>query len=220
MEVLIGGSTAFGAMKRPSQLFSDAAGEGSEHRSGSGSPEDAASDVSSSIGSPSDDEVENSSSNGDEAESKFRGGSLASMDSLEDSLPIKRGLSTHFTGKSKSFASLADVCTVNDLKKTENPLNKRRRLFIASKWAKKSFYSFGNPKSMPLLALMENDDDSLGENDDDDDDGAEDRRDHDRRLEKFHEKRMKSFKTRCFSLADLQEEHSELDDDDDHDHEF
>lgn len=75
----------------------------------------------------------------------------------------RRGLSNHFTGKSKSLASLADVVTssssitVKDLEKPKNPFNKRRRLLLANKWARKSFYSWSNPKSMPLLTLNEED---------------------------------------------------------------
>ena len=39
----------------------------------------------------------------------------------------KRGLSNHFTGKSKSFANLSEmeVDTVKDLEKQENPFNNR-----------------------------------------------------------------------------------------------
>ncbi|XP_014504012.1 uncharacterized protein LOC106764263 [Vigna radiata var. radiata] len=81
---------------------------------------------------------------------------LASLDSLEDSLPIKRGLSNHFMGKSKSFTDLSQVNTVKELQKQENPFNKRRRVQIASKWSRRSsFYTWANPKSMPLLPLLE-----------------------------------------------------------------
>ena len=87
---------------------------------------------------------------------------------------------------------------------------------MASKWSKKSFYSWSNPKSMPLLALKEDDDD-----DEEEEESTKRGHDHDhddqaRRLPKFDEKRMKSFKTRCFSLADLQE-HSLLEEEEDDD---
>ncbi|XP_023896962.2 protein OXIDATIVE STRESS 3 LIKE 4 [Quercus suber] len=121
---------------------------------------------SSSIGAPDDSEEDDDDENDDvsskEVQSNFKRG-LGSLSSLEDSLPIKRGLSNHFTGKSKSFASLSEVevaGTVKDLEKQENPFNKRRRVLIASKWNSKrsSFYSSFNPKSMPLLALNEDED--------------------------------------------------------------
>ncbi|KAG0470431.1 hypothetical protein HPP92_016532 [Vanilla planifolia] len=67
---------------------------------------------------------------------------FVSLDSLEDSLPIKRGLSAFFSGKSKSFASLSDASasTAKDLAKTENPFNKRRRIQVANKvsWSRRA----------------------------------------------------------------------------------
>ncbi|KAF3446511.1 hypothetical protein FNV43_RR11690 [Rhamnella rubrinervis] len=131
--------------------------------------EEDSSGSSSSIGVPDDSDEDDASSKGDgegdEVQSKFRGVGLGSLDSLEESLPIKSavrigGLSNHFSGKSKSFANLSEVCTVNvkEVEKSENPFNKRRRVLIASKWSRKSsFYSWPNPKSMPLLALNEDD---------------------------------------------------------------
>ncbi|PON73045.1 stress response NST1-like protein [Parasponia andersonii] len=202
---------------------------------------DVSSDSSSSIGAPddSDDDGGGASFHGgdvdadNEVESKLRVGSLSSLDSLEESLPIKRGLSNHFSGKSKSFANLSDVSSVMDLKKRENPLNKRRRILIASKWARKSFYSWANPKSMPLLTLnedeehhhhhhhhhhhqaqsssMENKEKEEHESQDEEEEDYDDDDDESCRfghegLSKLHGKRLNSFKMRsCFSLADLQE---------------
>ncbi|XP_022951519.1 uncharacterized protein LOC111454311 [Cucurbita moschata] len=181
------------------------------------------SDSSSSIGVPDGDESEDesiSSTGGDQEEevrSKLDSG-FVSLGSLEESLPIKRGLSSHFSGKLKSFANLAEAKSVKDIVKPENSFNKRRRILIASKLAKKSsFYTWPNPKSMPLLALREVDDD-------DDDDGdeeekkspasysSEDNEDEDeelkiKRVSDFHRRRFMSFKSRCFSLADLQQRH-------------
>ncbi|KAM6544188.1 hypothetical protein CsatB_008635 [Cannabis sativa] len=196
--------------------------------------EDDSSNCSSSIGAPDDsDDDASSQGDADEVQSKFRGGSLSTLDSIEEALPIKRGLSNHFSGKSKSFTNLSEVSAVTDLKKKENPLNKRRRILIASKWSRKSFYSWSNPKSMPLLTLnedeeddeehhqfkgqsssMENNkhkehDDSHDEYDDDDEDEDDDGQScgfRHGRLSKLHDRRLNSFKIRsCFSLADLQE---------------
>ncbi|KAE8664304.1 F-box protein AFR [Hibiscus syriacus] len=83
------------------------------------------------------------------------------LSSIEDSLPIKRGLSNHYAGKSKSFGNLSDISSVKEVPKVESPFNKRRRLLLANKWSrsrKSSFYSWQNPNSMPLLALVEDDD--------------------------------------------------------------
>ncbi|WZZ47230.1 hypothetical protein YC2023_043489 [Brassica napus] len=82
--------------------------------------------------------------------------------SLEDSLPIKRGLSNHYIGKSKSFGNLFEASNSKDLEKVESPLNKRRRLLIANKLRTSPLSSFSiysktnnNLNSMPLLALQE-----------------------------------------------------------------
>ncbi|XP_074568828.1 uncharacterized protein LOC141825340 [Curcuma longa] len=71
----------------------------------------------------------------EEVESKAENGALGCLDCLEESLPVKRGLSFFFSGKSKSFTSLSDVAnmTAIDLTKSENSFNKRRRILIANK---------------------------------------------------------------------------------------
>ncbi|OMO86115.1 hypothetical protein CCACVL1_09779 [Corchorus capsularis] len=105
----------------------DPTGDGSG--SDPGSPE-LSSDSSSSIGVPDDSTDEEEDEDGVVSSGPSLG--LASLSSIEDSLPIKRGLSNHYTGKSKSFASLSDisssVSSVKDLQKPENPFNKRRRI--------------------------------------------------------------------------------------------
>ncbi|GLU01176.1 hypothetical protein SLE2022_184980 [Rubroshorea leprosula] len=181
---------------------------------------------SSSIGGPGDSDGEEE----DGVVSSQGSGGLASLDSLEDSLPIKRGLSNHYSGKSKSFANIADVSlnlnTAKDLEKPESPFNKRRRVLIANKWARKSFYSWQNPKSMPVLA-------SLNE-DDEDEEGKEipsssssssssscssssrERVEETARTEvqKSKLKHTFTFKSQsCFSLTDLQEQEQEQDQD-------
>ncbi|KAG1364486.1 glucosidase 2 subunit beta [Cocos nucifera] len=114
----------------------------------------------SSIGVQSSD----SSSEQDEVQSKTKNGAFGSLDSLEESLPIKRGLSNFFSGKSKSFASLADVAaaTARDLVKPENPFNKRRRLLMASRTRRASYASFMTclpPLSPDHIAEEEEDED-------------------------------------------------------------
>ncbi|KAB2619198.1 suppressor protein SRP40-like [Pyrus ussuriensis x Pyrus communis] len=197
--------------------------------------EEASSDSSSSIGVPDDSEEEEDSKgdNGDEVQSKFNGGgvgglgSLGSFGSLEDSLPIKRGLSNYFSGKSKSFASLSEVSStvssVKEVEKQDNPFNKRRRVLIASKWSRRSsssssLYNWPNPKSMPLLALAEDgdeDDDEHdrdregeGENASSEHSSSDEKDDQERRRapQKLLDRRLKSFKSKsCYCLSDLQE---------------
>ncbi|KAK8509383.1 hypothetical protein V6N13_062434 [Hibiscus sabdariffa] len=134
-------------------------GGGSDPRSPS---PDLSSDSSSSIGSPGDSDVEVEEGEEDGVVSSAGIGGLASLACIEDSLPIKRGLSNHYAGKSKSFANLSDISSVKEVAKVESPFNKRRRLLLANKWSrsrKASFYSWQNPNSMPLLALVEDDED-------------------------------------------------------------
>lgn len=156
------------AQDKSTCLFLKSSGgeKGDRHESGgdkvgSGYGSDDSSVSSSSIGDPGDsEEEENEDENDDVASSssKLKKSSL-SLDSLEDSLPIKRGLSNHYSGRSKSFANLSDVSTVKDLGKEENTFNKRRRLFMVNKLSRNnrrsSFYSWQNPISMPLLPSLE-----------------------------------------------------------------
>lgn len=113
-------------------------------------------------------------------------------------------MSNHYSGKSKSFTNLRQVSSVKEMKKEEKQFNKRRRVLMANKWymmKKASFYSWQNPKSMPILA-------DLNEEDEEEDD--------DRLLlpspssssscsSESLKPRMKS--QSCFSLYDLQEGH-------------
>ncbi|KAL6344518.1 hypothetical protein AAG906_002423 [Vitis piasezkii] len=59
---------------------------------------------------------------------------LDSMNALEEVLPLRRGISRFYNGKSKSFTSLADASTsasCKDLAKPENAYNRRRRNLLA-----------------------------------------------------------------------------------------
>ncbi|KAL2346847.1 hypothetical protein Fmac_000847 [Flemingia macrophylla] len=195
------------------------------------------SESSSSIGTPDDSENEEEE---EEVQSKLKiRTGLGSLDALEDSLPIKRGLSSHFDGKSKSFSDLSQVSTLKDLKelqKQESPFNKRRRVLIASKWSRKSaFYSWSNPKSMPLLPVDEDHDDDYYEEEEEEKTrkvpsassssssslAEEKKQDQVQlRLNRVPQSyaaemrlRLGSFKSRSFSLADLQEHEDEEEDD-------
>ncbi|PKA65790.1 hypothetical protein AXF42_Ash017315 [Apostasia shenzhenica] len=134
--------------------------------------DDVESSQSSSIGvnspSSSDDEEE-------EGQSKLKDekGFSISLDSLEESLPIKRGLSNYFSGKSKSFASLSDASSISakDLAKPENSFNKRRRILINCKnsWRRRASYSSLMPPLPPLISpdfiVEEEEDEDRGEAD-------------------------------------------------------
>lgn len=176
------------------QIGKDEAGEG-----------EASSHSSSSIGS----ESSSGDDDRDEAESKINDGALGSLEAIEESLPIKRGLSNFFTGKSRSFQSLAEVATarVEDVAKPENPFNKRRRLLMACKnsWSKRAkSYSSLLPPLPPLTAEGDEDED-----DEDDDRGAVSGGRpprfpdlHERKEEREVKREFRS--ARSFSLTDLQ----------------
>ncbi|CAF1775046.1 hypothetical protein Bca4012_045575 [Brassica carinata] len=94
------------------------------------------SSASSSIGRNSDDEEElhgEGKSSEDEAESSYKG-PLDLMESLEEVLPVRKGISNYYSGKSKSFTNLAAAASaltssssMKDLAKPENPYSRRRR---------------------------------------------------------------------------------------------
>ncbi|KAH0462278.1 hypothetical protein IEQ34_009853 [Dendrobium chrysotoxum] len=115
-----------------------------------------ASSQSSSIGVLSSSSSNEEEDLGDEAQSKLKDeGRLGSLTSLEESLPIKRGLSNFFSGKSKSFASLAEAtsCNATDIVKQENPFNKRRRILMSCKasWRRRASCTSLITSFSPLL---------------------------------------------------------------------
>ncbi|CAL9151511.1 unnamed protein product [Musa hybrid cultivar] len=117
-----------------------------------GSKEAEESSESSSIGAASSSSVHEDDE--EEVESKRKEGAFGSLDSLEESLPIKRGLSNFFSGKSKSFASLSDAANASakDMLKAENPFNKRRRLLMMSKMRRAFYTALTCPPFPPLLS--------------------------------------------------------------------
>lgn len=204
------------------------AGESSEASSSIGTPDDSSSDENDVVSPKRDREEEEE----EEVQSKFKG--LDSLDSLEDSLPIKKGLSSHFIGKSKSFTDLSQVTTVKELQKQENPFNKKRRILIATKRARRSsFYSWTNPQSMPLLPVVEDEYEcetekttkvSPSSSSSSTEEKEEEKPIIDQVLLRQQNRvphsyaahmrlRLGSFKSRSFSLADLQEHDEEEDED-------
>lgn len=93
---------------------------------------------SSSIGKNSDvsgggsSDGEDDSGDG-EVQSSFKG-PLDCLDALEEVLPIKRGISSYYSGKSKSFTSLADVSScssIKDIVKKEDAYTRKRKNLLA-----------------------------------------------------------------------------------------
>ncbi|KGN55382.1 vitellogenin-2 [Cucumis sativus] len=88
---------------------------------------------SSSIGRNSDQSDDEDNGENDEVQSSYKG-PLDMMDSLEEVLPVRKGISKFYSGKSKSFTSLADASSVNSMKeiaKPENAYSKKRRNLMA-----------------------------------------------------------------------------------------
>ncbi|CAN4109979.1 unnamed protein product [Withania somnifera] len=67
---------------------------------------------------------------GEEVQSPFKPGALDNFESLEEVLPIKRGISSFYAGKSKSYTSLADAASCSSLKdmvKLEDAYTRKRK---------------------------------------------------------------------------------------------
>ncbi|XP_077209830.1 uncharacterized protein LOC143845393 [Tasmannia lanceolata] len=56
-------------------------------------------------------------------------GPLYELSELMAQLPIKRGLSKYFQGKSQSFTSLSNVICIEDLAKTRTPYSKKMKAY-------------------------------------------------------------------------------------------
>ncbi|XP_072979662.1 uncharacterized protein [Typha angustifolia] len=90
---------------------------------------------SSSIGKNSDCSAAGSGSDGEEGEvQSLYKGPLDVMDALEESLPMRRGISRFYCGKSKSFTYLGDVSSspsAKDLSKPENAYSRKRKNLLS-----------------------------------------------------------------------------------------
>ncbi|KAJ4842071.1 hypothetical protein Tsubulata_039964 [Turnera subulata] len=140
---------------------------------------------SSSIGKNSD-----LSSNGEEegeedneVQSSYKG-TLDSMEALEEVLPIRRGISKFYTGKSKSYTSLSEASSVSSMKdiaKPENAYTRKRRNLLAFShgWEKNRSFPYrgngggiskrpiGSSRSTLALAVAMSSSESLGSTSDD-----------------------------------------------------
>ncbi|XP_073156367.1 protein OXIDATIVE STRESS 3 LIKE 1-like [Henckelia pumila] len=119
----------------------------------------------SSIGKNSDESA-GGGGDGEEVQSEYKGGAFASLDALEEVLPIKRGISKFYCGKSISFASLSDAAScssVKDIAKPEDAYTRKRKNMMAysNYWDKKHNFSCSRRgglskrpnNSMSMLAL-------------------------------------------------------------------
>ncbi|XP_027337670.1 uncharacterized protein LOC113851403 [Abrus precatorius] len=81
---------------------------------------------------------------------------LSDMSSLFQQLPIKRGLSKFYQGKSQSFTSLTNVRSLEDLAKPENPYNKRLKSCksYGGGLSEKHRTKCNNPKSISKRGTM------------------------------------------------------------------
>ncbi|KAL9399993.1 hypothetical protein Peur_008954 [Populus x canadensis] len=98
------------------------------------SPSSSTTSSSSSIGKNSD--LTDGGEDGleeNEVQSAYKG-TLDSMEALEEVLPIRRGISNFYNGKSKSFTSLSDASSspsIKDIAKPENAYTRKRRNLLA-----------------------------------------------------------------------------------------
>ncbi|XVF24889.1 hypothetical protein REPUB_Repub13aG0166500 [Reevesia pubescens] len=77
--------------------------------------------------SSSSDMVDDASSSTSNSSSTNSNGPLYELSELMAQLPIKRGLSQYFQGKSQSFTSLSSVKTIEELAKKETPYRKKMK---------------------------------------------------------------------------------------------
>ncbi|RZC81677.1 hypothetical protein C5167_044253 [Papaver somniferum] len=108
-----------------------------EAMSSASSFEENHSSSSGSLGSNSDaEDLQDDASSSFEAAAtspRLTRGPLYELSELMNELPVKRGLSKHFQGKSQSFTSLSNVQTLEDLAKRENPYKKKQMMMKSCK---------------------------------------------------------------------------------------
>ncbi|XP_059655306.1 protein OXIDATIVE STRESS 3-like [Cornus florida] len=74
------------------------------------------------------DDASSSTSNSSSSSSSQYKGSLYDLSELMAQLPIKRGLSKFYQGKSQSFTSLSRVRSIEDLAKKESPYGRKMKV--------------------------------------------------------------------------------------------
>ncbi|CAA7041795.1 unnamed protein product [Microthlaspi erraticum] len=129
-------------------------GQGKRFTAKFGSFSSSSSSVSIGVNSSDDEAGEN------EAESRYKG-PLDTMDALQEVLPIRRGISKFYNGKSTSFRSLADVesMQVKDVGRPENLFTRRRRNHFNHRMCSRGGIS-KKPVKTTITMVSSSDDDS------------------------------------------------------------
>lgn len=103
---------------------------------------------------------------GEEVQSKDNS-PLSGLNDLEQSLPIKRGISTFYAGKSKSYGSLTDAVSVKSIQeivKQEDAYSRKRKNMLAHTVLLDKFRKSTTENGIPKrLAKNKNDRDESGE---------------------------------------------------------
>ncbi|CAN4089034.1 unnamed protein product [Withania somnifera] len=128
--------------KNMSQSSSSSIGEGSTNSNGS---------CSSSL-----DTTDDASSSSPSSCSPNSDGALYDLSSLMSQLPIKRGLSKFFQGKSQSFTSLSRVTSLEDLAKKESPYKRKMKSCKSYGAGLDSYKSYTLPKATILKKASRN----------------------------------------------------------------
>ncbi|GAB4852678.1 hypothetical protein Ancab_016893 [Ancistrocladus abbreviatus] len=124
--------------KQRFQLGEDEAAGNSDQQSSSdfisvdSTKEDSTDGAASSSSDLMEDATSPASFSSSSSSSSSLNGPLYELEELMAQLPIKRGLSKYYEGKSQSFASLASVQSLEDLAKRENPYRRKRMKFSNS----------------------------------------------------------------------------------------
>ncbi|KAJ8755882.1 hypothetical protein K2173_024427 [Erythroxylum novogranatense] len=111
------------------------------------SPDSSTTSLGSTSSSDTIDDASSSSSSG--CSSSNSNGPLYELSELMSSLPIKRGLSKYYEGKSQSFTSLSRVTSIEDLTKKETPY---RRKMKGSKSCAKGLEAY-KPYTLPTHTI-------------------------------------------------------------------
>ncbi|KAJ0724728.1 hypothetical protein HanPI659440_Chr12g0450831 [Helianthus annuus] len=110
---------------------------------------------SSSLSSCSSFDTQDDASSSSSSSLNSNGSSVLDLSDLMTQLPIKRGLSKFYHGKSESFTSLARVMSIEDLpKKIKNPHSKMRKVNSHSKIISKKFSSSFRQRSFARSTLV------------------------------------------------------------------
>ncbi|KAL0462486.1 UNVERIFIED_CONTAM: hypothetical protein Slati_0136200 [Sesamum latifolium] len=107
-----------------------------------------------------DDSSPSSSSRTTSSSSSSSSSPLQDMSSLLQQLPLKRGLSKHYNGKSQSFTSLSNVRSLEDLRKHDqieiNPHNKKLKTCKSYGAASTTSFPRNNTTCSSLITAAKN----------------------------------------------------------------